>query len=108
MRVGGLRPEVIVALTRVPEIKRQVRAVAAAIRDDARQRAPRDTGRLRRSIRVDNVLDRETGEVVYRVGWDKRLAYCGPLVELGTEDTRAQPHLLPAAEARGARRGRRR
>lgn len=97
MQLGRIRPEAITALTRVPEIKRQVRAVAAAIRDDARAHAPRDTGALRRSIKVDNVLD-DQGRVVYRVGWDKRIAYYGPMVEGGTEDTRARPHLKPAAE----------
>jgi HK97 gp10 family phage protein len=98
VRISGIRPEVITALSRTPEIKRQVRAVAAAIRNDAKRRAPRDTGALRRSIRVDNVLD-ERGNVVYRVGWDKRIAHYGGLVELGTEDTPARPHLRPAADA---------
>lgn len=98
MRISGIRPEVVTALTRVPEIKRQVRAVAAAIRDDAKRRAVRETGAMRRSLKVDNVLD-ERGNVVYRVGWDKRIAFYGPLVELGTEDTPARPHLRPAADA---------
>lgn len=97
MILRNVRPEVITALTRVPEVKKQVRAVAAAIRDDARAHAPRDTGALRRSIKVDNVLD-DRGRVVFRVGWDKRVAYYGPLVEGGTEDTPARPHLRPAAQ----------
>lgn len=98
MRLTNIRPEAITALTRVPEIKKQVRAVANAIRDDARRRAPRRTGALRRSIKVDNVLD-EHGNVVFRVGWDKRIAFYGPMVEFGTEKTRAQPHLRPAVDA---------
>jgi HK97 gp10 family phage protein len=98
VRLTNVRPEVITALTRTVEVKKQVRAVANEIRDDARRRAPRRTGALRRSIRVDNVLD-EQGAVVYRVGWDKRIAWYGPLVEFGTEKTRAQPHLRPAADA---------
>jgi HK97 gp10 family phage protein len=98
LQLRNVRPEVITALTRTPEVKRQVRAVANAIRNEARSRAPRNTGALRRSIRVDNVLD-EQGRVVFRVGWDKRIAYYGPLVEGGTNDTRARPHLKPAAEA---------
>jgi HK97 gp10 family phage protein len=102
MRMSGLRPEVIAALTRVPEIKKQVRAVANGIRDDARAHAPRQTGALRRSIKVDNVLD-EQGRVVFRVGWDKRIAYYGPLVEAGTDDTHAEPHLGPAARRAGGR-----
>lgn len=97
MRVTAVRPEVIVALTRTVEVKRQVRAVANVIRDDARDHAPRRTGKLRRSIRVDNVLD-DQGAVVYRVGWDKRIAFYGPMVELGTERSRARPHLRPAAD----------
>lgn len=97
MRMSGFRPEVLAAVTRAPSVKRQVRAVANEIRKEARRRAPKDTGDLRRGIRVDNVLD-ERGQVVFRVGWDKRIAFYGPLVELGTEDTPAQPHLRPAAD----------
>lgn len=104
MQLHGLRPAAITALTRVPEIKKQVRAVAAAIRTDARAAAPRRTGALRRSIKVDNVLD-DQGRVVYRVGWDKRIAFYGPMVEGGTKKTRARPHLKPAAEKHN--RGRR-
>jgi HK97 gp10 family phage protein len=98
MRHGPIRREVIAALTQTPTVKRQVRAVAAAIRDDARRLAPRRTGALRRSIKVENVYDPTTGRVEYRVGWDKRIAHYGGLVELGTEDTPARPHLRPAAE----------
>lgn len=98
MRYGPIRREVIAALTQTPTVKRQVRAVAATIRDDARRMAPRRTGALRRSLRVENVYDPRTGMVEYRVGWDKRIAFYGPLVELGTEDSPAQPHLRPAAD----------
>ena len=104
MDLRGIRPEVITALSRVPEVKRQVRAVAAQIRDEARAAAPRKSGALRRSIKVDNVLDPQTGAVVYRVGWDKRIAYYGPLVERGTNDTRARPHMVPAVLRAGGRR----
>lgn len=107
MELRGIRPEVIAALTRVPEIKRQVAAVARQIRDDARVSAPRKTGRLRRSIRVDNVLDPHTGQVVYRVGWDKRIAFYGPFVEEGTHDTVARRHLVPAALKAGGQVNRR-
>lgn len=98
MRVSGrlIRPEVLVALTRTTEVKKQVRAVANEIRDDARRRAPVKTGNLRRNIFVDNVLD-EKGRVIYRVGWRPK-AWYGRLVEFGTEDTPAQPHLRPAAD----------
>lgn len=97
MRLTGVRPEVIAALTRVPEIRRQVRAVAVEIRTEARRRAKRKTGAMARSIKVDNVIEPETGQVVYRVGWDRRVAAYGGLVELGTDDTPAAPHLVPAA-----------
>jgi hypothetical protein len=83
MQLHGVRPEVIAALTRVPEVKKQVRAAAAIIRDEARRRAPRETGALRRSIKVDNVLESGTGQVVFY----------GSLVEL------SHPHLQPAAAA---------
>ena len=102
MLLRGFRPEVITALTRTPEVKKQVRAVAARIRDDARRSAPRKTGALRRSIKVDNVLD-DQGRVVFRVGWDKRIAFYGPLVELGARRTPARPHLVPAALRAGGR-----
>lgn len=98
MRVGSgrIRPEVLVALTRTTEMKKQVRAVANEIRREARALAPVATGNLRRNIVVDNVLDDE-GRVVYRVGWSPK-AWYGLLVELGTEDTPARPHLRPAAD----------
>src|SRR6266508_3487426 len=96
MHMGRIRPEVIVALTRTSEVKKQVRAVANEIRKEARALAPVKTGNLRRNITVDNVLDEE-GRVVYRVGWRPE-AWYGSLVELGTEDTPARPHLRPAAD----------
>lgn len=99
------RPQALAALSQVPEIKRQVRAVAVAVRDDARQLAPVQTGALRRSLTVVNVYDRETKTVIYRVGWRTDVAFYGGLVELGTEDTPAQPHLRPAAMRHGGRLG---
>lgn len=103
MRMGRVRPELIAALSQVPEVKKQVRRVGAQIRDEARRNAPVRTGRLRKSIKVDNVLDRQTGQVVHRVGWDKEIAWYGPLVETGTENAPAQPHLRPAADRFGGR-----
>ena len=97
MRVGPQRisPQALAALSRLPEVKKQVRRVAAEIRTEARLLAPVDTGNLRRNIAVDNVLD-ATGAVVFRVGWTAGAVY-GPDIEFGTEDTEAQPHLRPAA-----------
>jgi HK97 gp10 family phage protein len=96
LRVGKIRPNVVKALTQVPEVKRQVRATASELQKLAKSKAPKRTGALRRSIKVENVFER--GHVFYRVGWDKRIAWYGPLVELGTLDTSAQPHLRPAAD----------
>jgi HK97 gp10 family phage protein len=96
-------PDAISALSRVPEVKKQVRAVAAAVRDDARQLAPVDEGDLRRGITVVNNYDRERKLVTYRVGWRTDIAFYGGLIELGTEDTAPQPHLRPAAWKHGAR-----
>ena len=104
MRVGPLRPEVIAAVTQAPSVKKQVRAVANEIRKIARQKAPKETGALRRGIQVENSYDRETGLVEYHVGWNKYTAWYGALVELGTEDTPARPHLRPAADEINNRR----
>jgi HK97 gp10 family phage protein len=104
MRVGPLREEVIAAVTQAPSVKKQVRAVANEVRKRARQKATKETGTMARGIQVENVYDRETGMVEYHVGWNKRTAFYGPLVELGTEDTPARPHLRPAADEINNRR----
>ena len=96
-RIGRFRPEVLAAVSQAPSVKKQVRAVAAEIRNEARRLAPKDTGNLRRNIAVENVYDRDTGLVEYHVGW-KHQGWYGSLVELGTEDTPARPHLRPAAD----------
>ncbi len=96
MKFGRIRPEVIAALTQTPLVKRQVRKVAAEIRTEARRLVPVDTGNLRKNIAVENVYDPETQQVEYRVGWTKR-AWYGSLVELGTAEEPAKPHLRPAA-----------
>lgn len=99
MRLGRkFDRNLLAAVSQAPSVKKQVRAVAAEIRKEARRRAPKETGTLRRGIKVENVYDRETRMVEFRVGWDKRSAFYGPLVELGTEDTPARPHLRPAAD----------
>ena len=104
MRVGPLRPEVLAAVTQAPSVKKQVRAVAAEVRKLARQKAVKETGTMRRGIQIENVYDRETGMVEYHVGWNKYTAWYGALVELGTEDTPARPHLRPAADEVNNRR----
>lgn len=104
MRIGQFRPEVLAAVSQAPSVKKQVRTVANEIRKRARQKAVKHTGAMAKGIRVVNVYDSETGLVEYHVGWDKRSAWYGPLVELGTEDTPARPHLRPAADEVNNRR----
>lgn len=96
-----IRPEVLAALSQRPEVARQQREVANAIRRDARQLAPRRTGRLRREIQVERVFDPETRSVSYIVGWGPG-AWYGWLVEEGTEHSAPKPHLVPAAIMNGA------
>jgi len=97
MQFGQLRPEVLAAISQAPSVKKQVRAVAVEIRKEARRLAPKESGNLRKNIAIENVYDPETRMVEYHVGWNKK-AWYGGLVELGTEDTPARPHLRPAAD----------
>ena len=104
LRAGKINRDVLLAaVSQDPKAKRQMRALAAKIRDDARALAPVHTGALRRSITVVNVYDRETKTVEYRVGWRKDIAWYGGLVEFGTERSAARPHLRPAALKYGGR-----
>lgn len=97
MRVGRIRPEVIAALSQVPEVARQVRRTAAEVRDEARRRAPKDSGAGAKSIRVERHYDRSTRKVTYRVAWDREHFYMA-FHELGTEKISARPFLRPAAD----------
>lgn len=103
MRIDNkpLRPQVLAALSQLPEVTKQVRDVANAIRRDASRLAPRNTGNLRRSIAVERVFDPRTRAVSFIVGWSGRGFY-GWLVETGTEGTPPRPHLVPAAVKNGA------
>lgn len=96
MKSGRIRPGVLAAISQAPSVKKQVRAVAVAIKKEARRRAPKESKNLSRNIDIENVYDQKTRMVEYHVGWSKR-AWYGAMVELGTEDTAAQPHLRPAA-----------
>lgn len=96
-----IRPEVLAALTQVPEVAKQTRSVANAIRRDARRLAPKKTGRLRRGIAVERSYNPATRVVSYRVGWDAS-AWYGLMVETGTEHSQPRPHLVPAAIKNGA------
>lgn len=96
-----LRKELLAALSQVPEVARQTKDLANAIRRDARALARRKTGNLARNIQVERVYDRETGSVSYIVGWGPK-AWYGWIVEAGTQDTAPAPHLVPAAVKNGA------
>ena len=101
-RMTPIRRDVLLAaVSQQPQAKKQLRAVANAVRKDARRLAPRKTGDLRRSITVVNHYDPETKTVEYRIGWNPSIAFYGWMVEAGTEDTPAQPHLRPAARMHG-------
>lgn len=91
------------ALSQNPAVTRQVRRVAAQLRDEARRRAPRDTGAGAKSIRVKRYWDRTTRRVSYRVSWDKDHFYM-LFHEVGTENLPARPFLRPAADSLGGRR----
>ncbi|BEL07821.1 hypothetical protein Q0Z83_060120 [Actinoplanes sichuanensis] len=98
-----IRREVLAALSQMPEVTKQTRAVANAIRRDARRLAPKRKGTLRRSIAVERVFDPRTRAVHFIVGWAPQGWY-GWMVETGTEDTTPKPHLVPAAIKNGAGR----
>jgi HK97 gp10 family phage protein len=104
MRIGQFRPEVLAAVSQAPSVKKQVREVATEVRKIARQKAVKQTGAMAKGIQVENMYDSSTGLVEYHVGWSKKTAWYGPLVELGTEDTPARPHLRPAADEINNRR----
>lgn len=71
------RPSVNIkrALTQVPEVRRQTRRAAAAVRDQARPKLLRDTGAGARSVQV--VSEFVNGANEYRVSWDKAHWYMG-------------------------------
>jgi hypothetical protein len=71
----GYRPttNIKIALTRVPEIKKQTRRVAAVVRNLARPQLLRDTGAGARSVKV--VQRTVGGAQEYRVSWDKAHFY---------------------------------
>lgn len=98
MQLHDIRRSLINDLPRSPELRNDFRRAALKIQAEAQRRAPRRTGRLRRSIEVSDGGADQHGRQVYRVGWNPRVAFYGRMVEGGTKYTRAQPHLKPAAE----------
>lgn len=84
-----------------------LRAAARLVRDEARARAPEDTGRLKGAIVMQ--LDRNPGNVSERIvvrprrgrsRADTRGAWYWHFLEFGTVKQPAQPYLRPAFDAR--------
>jgi HK97 gp10 family phage protein len=86
------------------EVQSELEKLARDIQRDAKRLAPVRTGRLRRGIAIEELTDLNTGLEGYAVGWNDK-AFYGQMVETGTEDTPARPHLVPAAIKNGAGRG---
>lgn len=97
MIISPISPKVLAAISQHPEVKKQVRLVANTVRKLAAQKAPKETGNLRKNLAVEQVSNPRTGAIEYHVGWKKRGWY-GSMVELGTMTERARPHLRPAAD----------
>lgn len=76
----------------VAAVRSAVAEAAKAIRDEAQERAPRDSGALRESITITT----SDGGLNARVQVGE---YYGVMIEYGTKSMRAQPFLTPAAEA---------
>lgn len=87
-------------LANSPEVQDELKKLALAVRDDARQLAPKRSGNLRRHIDIEKITDLDTGVDGYVVGWGDD-AFYGPFVERGDERRRPQPHLVPAAIKNG-------
>jgi HK97 gp10 family phage protein len=89
-------------------LQRALMEVAQPIADDAKARAPVDTGLLRRRIEVSKRLSKRQARLNRR-SEDKSFAevHVGPpsssdiarMVEFGTSDAPAQPYLRPAWDA---------
>lgn len=93
-------PRALRDIANSPEVQSVARDLAEAIKKDARRLAPKRSGNLRRHIVVEEITDLDTGVEGFAVGWDDKGFY-GWLVEVGTEDTEARPHLVPAAIKNG-------
>lgn len=98
----------LVEIANSDEVQQELLKLAKDIQRDARRLAPKETGRLRRGIAVEEITDLATGIEGYAVGWNDR-AFYGWLVEGGHEDGNEpvppRPHLIPAAIKHGAGAG---
>jgi HK97 gp10 family phage protein len=83
------------------EVQHVCRQLAKDIQRDARRLAPKESGRLRRGIVVEEITDLTTGHEGFAIGWNDN-AFYGMLVEFGTEENPPRPHLIPAAIKNGA------
>lgn len=82
-------------ILRDPGLDAAVHAAADAVVEDARDRAPKQTGAGAESIHAEQV---DETPPTYRVSWDPDHFYMG-FHELGTEHEPARPFLRPAADA---------
>jgi HK97 gp10 family phage protein len=83
-------------LSRTAEIRNTVERVADTIADDARRRAPKDTGEGARSIHAER--SEKDGHETWHVSWDEEHDYM-TYQEFGTVNMRARPFLRPAADS---------
>jgi HK97 gp10 family phage protein len=94
-------PKALRELANSAQVQDVCEQVAKDIQKDARRLAPKRTGNLRRGIVVEEYTDLRTGVDGFAVGWSDR-AWYGWMVESGTENEPARPHLVPAAIKHGA------
>jgi len=103
MSSPAVQSAILATLSRDKAVTGEVAKSSRLVRDEARRRAPRRTGDLRRSLKSQRYYNPRTRQVEYRVGWDRSIAFYGWMVEAGTEHSAAQPHLRPAADQFGAK-----
>lgn len=77
-----------------------MKQAAETVRDDAKRRAPVDTGNLRRHIIERKAFDDDYG-VMYLVGPEYPQAAYGHIVEGGSSKMAPHPFLRPALDAVG-------
>jgi HK97 gp10 family phage protein len=81
-----------------PAVQKAIDAKAEAVRDEARRRTKKITGKTAASIVIVPAA-RDDGVRVRHVGYDLDISESGPYVEFGTEDTAPHPSLRAAGKA---------
>lgn len=81
-------------------MRKGMRQGANVVRDEAKARAPKDTGNLKKSIRTRERRE-EGGWMRYAIEVRRR-AFYGRFLEFGTSKMAAKPFLRPAAENKTA------